>query len=265
MPEKTLQHLSGTNPQANLLELCQKLRKQRLYSKSERELVNQQITLINNSVTLLFQELWQTWHLQLNLMDLELNNTTRVQHEDGTQSASMTPQAAQHRARRLLNGLTFTPATQHFTARVNGNSTNYEKQFATFLHDLRSRPNLLAACLNYGNILNLENSRNVVHTIMVTLYGNSIASNNYQDVRELLQCLAMITLQRTEDPKRAFMKSSNTFIQAFRLFVDLLPQTKLFVTTAFHETILQVSTLQINMGTLSDKKFNFWTVFEFRD
>ena len=87
-----LKHLSGTNPQANLIELCQKLRKEQLYTSSEKLLIKNLTKEVNNQVHSLFQQLWQTWHLQLNLLDLEV--LTRTQYSDGSQSASVTPTAA---------------------------------------------------------------------------------------------------------------------------------------------------------------------------
>ena len=231
-----LKHLSGTNPQANLIELCQKLRKEQLYTSSEKLLIKNLTNEVNNQVHSLFQQLWQTWHLQLNLLDLEV--LTRTQYSDGSQSASVTPTAAQYKAQRLLQGLKFIPASDHFDRKEN-----YEKIFFNFLINLRKETGLLAACLTYGNVLNLENSRNMVHTVMVTLYGNAIMSNSYHNVLEFLYSLAMLVFSGVggQEPSKYFFKNTCTFRQAFRLFVDLMPKTKLFVTTAFHETIFQVS------------------------
>lgn len=226
-----MHHLTGTNPQANLIELCQKLRKEKLYTASEYELVIKKIEHIAEKVIFLFQELWQTWHLTLNLNEFETNSSNH--YADGVQ-AGFTPQMAMIKSRRLNHGLKFIAAKSHFEK-----GSNYENIFKSFLNDLRKNPSLLAACLNYGSVLNIENSKLVVHTLIITLYGNSIASNNHQYILELLNCLSLLVLtDESKDPRKMFMKSKCTFTQAFSFFVDLIPKTKLFITTAFHETVI---------------------------
>lgn len=112
---------------------------------------------------------------------------------------------------------------------------------APFLKALKMNPTLVAACLVYGEKMQLETGpgfTNLLETVVLSLYGQSCATQNHSALLEFIQCLMLHQIGATNRPRDVLKRGA--FITTYRLLVEALPESRLFLTAALYQPIVQV-------------------------
>ena len=75
---------------------------------------------------------------------------------------------------------------------------------ARFLRSLKENPTLVAACLVYGEKMQLESPTGfaaLLETVVLSLFGQSCATQNHQGLLEFIQCLMLHQIGSTDRPR----------------------------------------------------------------
>jgi hypothetical protein len=97
----------------------------------------------------------------------------------------------------------------------------------------------LAECLVRGERSNPEKMQEALRIIMGSLYGYGLIPEDQEYSLKLLKSLIEIQLDASSNPRR-LLKNVSTFSYAYKIFVENLHETKLYLATALHQPILQV-------------------------
>ena len=73
---------------------------------------------------------------------------------------------------------------------------------------------------------------------MLSVFGQSCATQNQTPLLEFVQCLMLHQIGCTEKPRQALKRGA--FISTYRLLVEALPESRLFLTAALYQPIVQV-------------------------
>ena len=115
------------------------------------------------------------------------------------------------------------------------------EMIAPFLKSLKDNPTLVAACLVYGEKMQLESAtgfNSLLETVVLSLYGQSCATQNHSALLEFIQCLMLHQIGATNRPRDVLKRGA--FITTYRLLVEALPESRLFLTAALYQPIVQV-------------------------
>ena len=110
-----------------------------------------------------------------------------------------------------------------------------------FFQSLKENPTLIAACLVYGEKMTLESAQgfhNLLETVVLSIFGQSCATQNQTPLLEFIQCLMLHQIGSTERPRQALKRGA--FISTYRLLVEALSESRLFLTAALYQPIVQV-------------------------
>nr|XP_039270572.1 GTPase-activating protein and VPS9 domain-containing protein 1-like isoform X1 [Styela clava] len=203
----------------SLLELARRLRQERLFVRSEQEAIYQLNKQIRQRSEQLSHVFWTTRQHHLNLNHFITN------------SSHGTPANCSQRSSHLEN-VRFVDGYKELGYQ--------ESMYGNFLQTFRSNPTLTAACLAYGEKLSLDSTLQVVQTVVLGLYGNSIISGDHRHLLELMETLLLLQLANEDQPRRILHKGNAAFCIVYKLFTESLLSGKLFLTAALHKPIMQV-------------------------
>ena len=116
-----------------------------------------------------------------------------------------------------------------------------QEMVGKFFQSLKENPTLIAACLVYGEKMTLESAQgfhNLLETVVLSIFGQSCATQNQTPLLEFIQCLMLHQIGSTERPRQALKRGA--FISTYRLLVEALPESRLFLTAALYQPIVQV-------------------------
>lgn len=205
--------------QADIGELSHHLKQERLFVDAEK----QQILNLNEKVTKAIERAyhasWVRGEQRRNYDDLIL----RPQHSS--------PPACCQRV-NLLDTLNFVDAYK-----VLGYN---ESLYGDFLSVLRNDPHVVARCLVLGEAHNQEAMQTAAHTIFATVYASGLLPEDETHILNLLKNLSELQLAPSENPRRQLRHGSCAFSQIYRAYVEMLPQSKVFLTAALHQPIIQL-------------------------
>lgn len=204
---------------SNLQELGRKLQLERLFVRAELDAIqdlNKQIRLRSEQLSHLF---WTTRQHHLNLNHFITNSSQGV------------PALCSKRLNNL-DTAKFVDAYKELGYQ--------ESLYANFLQAFRSNPTLAAACLAYGDKMGLDNTSQVVQSVVIGIYGNSILSGDYSHLLELMETLILLQLASEDQPRRIIRKGNAPFCIVYKLFTESSIAGRLFLTSALQEPIFQV-------------------------
>ncbi|CAL4082390.1 unnamed protein product, partial [Meganyctiphanes norvegica] len=115
-----------------------------------------------------------------------------------------------------------------------------ESLYGDFLSVLRNDPHLVARCLVLGEAQNQEAMHTAAHTIFASVYANGLLPEDETHILNLLKHLIELQLATSENPRRQLRHGSCAFSQIYRAYVEMLPQSKVFLTAALHQPIIQL-------------------------
>lgn len=104
---------------------------------------------------------------------------------------------------------------------------------------VRENPELLAECLVRGERSSPEKMQEALRCVLGSLYGYGLIPEDQEYSLKLLKSLIEIQLDANSNPRR-LLKNVSTFSYAYKIFVDNLHETKLYLAAALHQPILQV-------------------------
>ena len=116
-----------------------------------------------------------------------------------------------------------------------------QEQVAKFMQLVKENPTLIAACLVYGEKMQLESSggfAQLLETVVLSIFGQSCATQNQTTLLEFIQCLMLHQIGSTDKPRQALKRGA--FISTYRLLVEALPESRLFLTAALYGPITAV-------------------------
>lgn len=113
-----------------------------------------------------------------------------------------------------------------------------ESSYGECLKVVRENPELLAECLVRGERNNPEKMQEALRTVFGSLYGYGLIPEDQEYSLKLLKSLIEIQLDANSNPRRLLQKVS-TFSYAYKVFVENLHETKLYLAAALHQPILQ--------------------------
>ena len=120
----------------------------------------------------------------------------------------------------------------------------------------KENPTLIAACLVYGEKMQLESAQgfhNLLETVVLSIFGQSCATQNQTPMLEFIQCLMLHQIDSTERPRQALKRGA--FISTYRLLVEALPESRLFLTAALYQPIVRVTTRSENFEKIRKNNF----------
>ncbi|XP_054720552.1 GTPase-activating protein and VPS9 domain-containing protein 1-like [Uloborus diversus] len=112
--------------------------------------------------------------------------------------------------------------------------------YSEFLQHMRENPKILAACLNYGEKIDISTMQNVVNIIMSAIYGNCILPEDEIHALVLLKELMSLQLAVSDNPRRLLRHGSCAFSRVYKIFNECLFSAKIFLTAALHEPIMNM-------------------------
>lgn len=120
-------------------------------------------------------------------------------------------------------------------------------KISEFLKHLKDNPKYLATCLvkseksiNSSAMVTTSNVQHLIPIIFSSLYANGLLVNDEMLVLQLLKQLIEIQFSDSVDLRRLIRKSSCSFNIVFKHYTEFVFSTRLFLTAALHEPILQL-------------------------
>ncbi|OQV25779.1 GTPase-activating protein and VPS9 domain-containing protein 1 [Hypsibius exemplaris] len=201
-----------------LVQLASSLREEYIFVRAE----TQQLSKLNTQLTSSTENLYhQAWIARTQRRALELLLSQR---------SDLPADSCLHR----LNLAAATAPVDGY--RVLGYK---ESSYGECLKVVRENPELLAECLVRGERSNPEKMQEALRIVMGSLYGYGLIPEDQEYSLKLLKSLIEIQLDANSNPRR-LLKNVSTFSYAYKIFVENLHETKLYLATALHQPILQV-------------------------
>lgn len=122
---------------------------------------------------------------------------------------------------------------------------------------MRENPELLAECLVRGERNNPEKMQEALRIVLGSLYGYGLIPEDQEYSLKLLKSLIEIQLDANSNPRRLLQKVS-TFSYAYKVFVENLHETKLYLAAALHQPILQVLAQDDSFLDIDPGKLFYW-------
>ncbi|VDI53755.1 Hypothetical predicted protein [Mytilus galloprovincialis] len=113
-------------------------------------------------------------------------------------------------------------------------------KYGEFLKILRDSPVYAAHCIDNGEKSGVENTQDVLKTIVSAVYGNVILHEDEHLAMQMMKTLAELQLANAEDPRRLIRKGTCGFRLMFLQLFDCLFSARLFLTAALHEAVMKL-------------------------
>lgn len=207
------------NSAAELLSLAQRLKEERLYIQSEKNLLQGLHEEVTQTSDKLHRVAWITQQQRQTL-----NSLVRA-------SSNSPPAACCYRA-NALERVGFVDGYKQlgFQDSLYGDVLNY----------LRENPSITAQILAQGERANLERAPGLVHSVISGIYGNCVVDDDEQHFLIFIQSLMRHQLSESDDPRRLLRRGRCAFAIAFKVFTEALFSGKLYLTAALHEPVMAV-------------------------
>ncbi|CAC5390983.1 GTPase-activating protein and VPS9 domain-containing protein 1 [Mytilus coruscus] len=115
-----------------------------------------------------------------------------------------------------------------------------DSKYGEFLKILRDSPVYTAHCIDSGEKSAVENTQDVLKTIVSAIYGNVILHEDEHLAMQMMKTLAELQLANAEDPRRLIRKGTCGFRLMFLQLFDCLFSARLFLTAALHEAVMKL-------------------------
>ena len=114
--------------------------------------------------------------------------------------------------------------------------------YSEFLVSLRNRPNLLAVCLATGDKALHPGMHDVISSVFSGLLGSCLLSEDEKLMMEVLKKLVDIQLISAPNPRKMLRHGNCSLSRLYKAFSEQLFSSKVFLTSALYEPILQLLT-----------------------
>jgi len=114
--------------------------------------------------------------------------------------------------------------------------------YSEFLVALRQRPNLVAVCLAAGDKTDELNMLNIVNSLFSGILGSCLLAEDEKLMMEVLKKLVDIQLISAANPRKLLRHGNCSLSRLYKAFSEQLFSSKLFLTSALYEPILQLLT-----------------------
>ena len=114
--------------------------------------------------------------------------------------------------------------------------------YSEFLVAIRNRPNLLAICLAAGDKASHPNMQVIIDSVFSGLLGSCLLNEDERLMMEVLKKLVDIQLISAANPRKMLRHGSCSLSRLYKAFSEQLFSSKLFLTSALYEPILQLLT-----------------------
>lgn len=232
----------------DILELAQSLRQEKLSIESEmNDYFRLQMKLGENS----FEAIKHAWILSVHRQNLNSLIVSKPENR---------PSMCCQRATQL-ESVEFIDAYKDQAIK-----SQYLPLYVDFLRCIHQSPYLLAQCLALADDLpilcsNLQSSKSeqmsqISQIISSGIYGNSIHGRDVEMMLKLLDKLLELKVSSIDDPRRLLRQSSSSFARLYHKFHESSLSSKLFLTAALHEPIMNVLIEDSNMQNLEFNGIN---------
>nr|XP_054769969.1 GTPase-activating protein and VPS9 domain-containing protein 1-like [Lytechinus pictus] len=207
------------NSTLELLSLAQRLKEERLYIQSEKNLLQGLHEEVTQTSDKLHRVAWITQQQRQTL-----NSLVRA-------SSNSPPAACCYRA-NALERVGFVDGYKQlgFQDALYGDVLNY----------LRENPSVMAQILAQGEKTNTDRAPGLVHSVISGIYGNCVVDDDEQHFLIFIQSLMKHQLAESDDPRRLLRRGRCAFSIAFKVFTEALFSGKLYLTAALHEPVMAV-------------------------
>ncbi|XP_071038860.1 GTPase-activating protein and VPS9 domain-containing protein 1 [Parasteatoda tepidariorum] len=203
----------------DLMDLARHLRQESLFVNSEK----QNLQNLNEKVMKAAENLYHlSWIAR---QQRQILDSLLLSHTDMNLSAC-------YQRSNGVEGSNFIDSYKH----LGINDCNYSE----FLQQLRENPKIIAACLYYGEKIDINTMHNVVNIVMTAIYGNCILPEDEVHALTLLKELMSLQLAISDNPRRLLRHGSCAFSRVYKIFSECLFSAKIFLTAALHEPIMHL-------------------------
>ena len=117
----------------------------------------------------------------------------------------------------------------------------HDSKYGEFLKYLLENPILLGQVLAASDSANLGiNNASVVKTLIHSIYGNCVLSEDETMMLQMLKCLMELQLATCDNPRLMLRRGSCAFSIAFKQLYDISFSAKLFLTAALHDPVMRL-------------------------
>ncbi|KAK5980010.1 hypothetical protein GCK32_000111 [Trichostrongylus colubriformis] len=214
--------------------LCERLRVERLLINSEVNSLRQ----LNNEISAKLLQLgllsWNNKQQQLLLHRL-VNSHSCVSQDNACAISSQLSAVEFEEAYRLAWFFTYWNA--FYVVRKLG---HHHSPVGRCLSILYASPLATAELLHaIGQIQELS-SDDSIHAMFSLIYGNCVFPSDEKAVLETLNCLIRVQLLTHNNPRLVIRKGTAAFPRLYKLYSDSLYAAKIFLTAAFHDSVMLV-------------------------
>ncbi|XP_033725234.1 GTPase-activating protein and VPS9 domain-containing protein 1-like isoform X1 [Pecten maximus] len=202
-----------------LLELARHLKQEQLFVTSERSQLQKLFDEVKRVAEELYHESWVTREQKACLDSLIFS------------PQNLAPKECCRRA-NLLQWTNFVDSYKHLSY--------HDSKYGEFLKFLRENSTLLAHCIETGEKSSNEYTQKVVPLLVSSVCGNCLLLEDEQIALQMMTTLAELQLATNDDPRRLLRKGSCAFSVMYKLVLDSLFSTKLFLTAALHDPVMRL-------------------------